>query len=223
MRINRRNTVLAVLCVFVIVSALLHFHFLPKWSGAYNRSCYLSKTEEENLAYLLTNVIDACKVVNLTYWLDYGKKYTQKCLFHSHFAPIPNSRALDLQTPVLRYCRVSLASTCCLALIRVSNGRVWKGFWKSGRVWKGCWRVWKGCWRVWKGCGVFGRAETADFRIPTAKMMTPLGTLFVPLPQARTCRGWLPTNKRAWYIMPPNSYWAGDLHSKIRLSRSGDF
>jgi len=64
--------VLAVLCVFVIVSALLHFHFLPKWSGAYNRSCYLSKTEEENLAYLLTNVIDACKVVNLTYWLDYG-------------------------------------------------------------------------------------------------------------------------------------------------------
>ena len=122
MRINRRNKILAVLSVFVIVAALLHFHFLPLWSGAYNRNCYLSKIEEENLAYLLTNVIDACKVVNLTYWLDYGKKDTRKCLSLDFFvytlSPFPiyeRSFCILHFVDVARFCRVSLANICCLA------------------------------------------------------------------------------------------------------------
>ena len=78
MRVIRRNKKLVVLFLFIIAIALLHFHFLPSWSGAYNDSCYLSKRDKDNLVYLLTSVIDACKAVNLTYWIDYGTALNTK-------------------------------------------------------------------------------------------------------------------------------------------------
>eukprot|EP00794_Sanderia_malayensis_P007581 gene7581-8420_t len=58
--------------LLALVLALLHFYLLPSWSGAYNKDCYLSTDDKNDLIYLLKGLIQEFQAHKITYWLDYG-------------------------------------------------------------------------------------------------------------------------------------------------------
>ena len=51
----------------------LHLKLLPAVSGAYNKECYLTDEQRNNLRYAIKTIAHMMDRHNVTYWLDFGK------------------------------------------------------------------------------------------------------------------------------------------------------